>query len=251
VGYHDNWYHGSWGGRWDRIPSFWLGYGFGRRDGFWEAAAVGIGLAALPVFYNPYYIAPPPPTILESPAVTVVQTFDYSQPIVIPSQAEQQEVDRDITQEAMDRLAEARKAFKNGLYSTARSRVEAGLKLLPGDTTMHEFRALTFFAEKKYTDAAGGLYAVLAAGPGMDWSTMASLYPDQETYTRQLRALEEYVKANPKSGEGHFVLAYHYLVLGENDAAANEFAAAVDINPKDELSASFYQALTAPPDPKE
>jgi hypothetical protein len=247
-GYHNSWYYGNWGGRWDRIPSFWAGYGLGRRDGFLETGGLALGLSAIPVFYNPYFIAPPPPTIVESPATVVVQTFDYSQPIALPTPEEQQSADRDLTQEAIELFDAGRAAFKRGLYSTARSKTESALKLLPGDTTMHEFRALSFFAERKYTEAAGALYAVLAAGPGMDWETMAALYPDQDTYAKHLRALEDFVVDTPKSGDGHFVLAYHYMVLGETEAAATEFAAAHQLNPKDELSKSFYLALTDAPE---
>ena len=39
------------------------------------------------------------------------------------------------------------------------------------------------------------LYVVLTAGPGWDWATMVGLYPDVDTYTRQLRALEAAIKA--------------------------------------------------------
>jgi hypothetical protein len=31
---------------------------------------------------------------------------------------------------------------------------EKAIKLLPSDATLHEFRALTLFAQKKYKDAA-------------------------------------------------------------------------------------------------
>ena len=53
-----------------------------------------------------------------------------------------------------------------------------------------------------YKEAAAGLYAVLAAGPGWDWDTMSGPVPDPETYTRQLRALEQYVGKEPAAGRG-------------------------------------------------
>ena len=61
----------------------------------------------------------------------------------------------------------------------------------------------------------------LSAGPGWDWTTLSSLYPDVDVYTEQLRALEEYVTANPNSAAARFLLAYHYMICGHTDAAAN------------------------------
>ena len=50
---------------------------------------------------------------------------------------------------------------------------------------------------------------------------LVGLYPDVDTYTNQLRALEAYVRTNPSSSSGQFLLAYHYLVQGNNDAAGD------------------------------
>jgi cytochrome c-type biogenesis protein CcmH/NrfG len=137
--------------------------------------------------------------------------------------------------------------------------VEKAIALLPSDATLHEFRALTLFAQGRYKDAAATLYAVLAAGPGWGWATMRELYPDEDTYTRQLRALEEHVRKDPKAGEARFVLAYHYLVLGTKDAAVEQLKEVVRVQPQDKLSAALLKALTstgteaappAPPDGK-
>src|SRR5262249_50724606 len=130
----------------------------------------------------------------------------------------------------------AREAFKGGDYAKAQSLVEKAIELLPSDATLHEFRALTLFAQGRYKDAAATLYAVLAAGPGWNWATMRELYPDEDTYTRQLRALEEYIRKNPKSAEARFVLAYQYLVLGTKDPAVDQLKEVVDLQPQDKLA---------------
>ena len=67
---------------------------------------------------------------------------------------------------------------------------------------MHEFLALAYFAQGKYQQAAAPLYAVLSVRPGWDWTTLSGMYPDVDTYTRQLRALEAYVRSNPDSAQG-------------------------------------------------
>ncbi len=104
---------------------------------------------------------------------------------------------------------------------------------------MHEFRALCLFALKRYDEAAAVDYAVLTAGPGWNWSTLVGLYPDVDTYTNQLRALEAFVRANPSSASGQFLLAYHYLAQGNNDAAGGRFQKVVELLPSDQLSAGF------------
>jgi cytochrome c-type biogenesis protein CcmH/NrfG len=124
----------------------------------------------------------------------------------------------------------------------------AALTLLPSDTTMHEFRALCLFALARYREATTAVYAVLSAGPGWSWETMASLYANPDTHTRQLRRLERHVKRHPKDPSGHFLLAYHYVVLDQRDAAAAEFGRAAQLNRRDKLSASLAAALTRPPD---
>ena len=118
-------------------------------------------------------------------------------------------------------------------------------------TTWCRARSLALFAQGNYKDAAAGLYAVLAAGPGWDWDTMRALYPATETYTTQLRALEQFVGKEPAAGYGHFLLAYHYLVVGDKDAAVRQFQDVVKVQPEDKLSAALAKALTSDPAPKQ
>jgi cytochrome c-type biogenesis protein CcmH/NrfG len=124
--------------------------------------------------------------------------------------------------------------------------VEKAIDLLPSDATLHEFRALTLFAQGRFKDAAATLYAVPAAGPGWDWKTKRGLYPDEDAYTRQLRALEEHVRKEANSGEAQFVLAYRYLVLGTKDEAVKHLKEVVRVQPQDKLSAALLKALTTP-----
>ena len=59
--------------------------------------------------------------------------------------------------------------------------------------------------------------------PGWDWTTLISLYADPETYTQQLRALEEYLPPRIRSSAAaHFVLAYQYLTEEHPEAAVRE-----------------------------
>ncbi len=107
----------------------------------------------------------------------------------------------------------------------------------------------TLFALGRYQEAAGIEYAVLSAGPGWDWTTLSSLYPNVDTYTKQLRALEEYRNQHPDDGAVRFLLASQYITCGYNDNAVTELKSVVKLNPKDQLSQQLIAGLTttAPP----
>ena len=67
-----------------------------------------------------------------------------------------------------------------------------------------------------------------------------------DTYTQQLRALEQYRKANPQSAQARFLLAYHDLTGGHSEAALTEFKEVVKLQPADQLSAQMVKTLTPP-----
>jgi predicted Zn-dependent protease len=118
---------------------------------------------------------------------------------------------------------------------------------LPKDTTLHEFRALVLFAQKKYKDAAAGIYAVLSVGPGWNWETLSALYAKPDTYTKQLRALEGYLRENPNAPDGRFLLAYHYLILGSVPEAVKQLKAFESVVPSDQLAPQLVKAFTESP----
>jgi tetratricopeptide (TPR) repeat protein len=253
---HDNWYNGSW--------PYWNGRGVG-----WFAAGTAFGWLTSPgetiTYSNPYYEAPPESTVvtqyidysqpIEVPVVTVVESAPTEAPtIVLPDQSEDAKPtpepadDQKVKEQlAQDLLADAIDQFKKGDYAAAQATSEKALEKLPSDATIHEFRALTLFAQKKYKEAAAAVYAVLAVGPGWDWDTLKSLYPDVDTYTKQLRALEDYQKQNPKSADASFLLAYQYLTLGKKDAAIKQLQRTVELQPKDQVSAQLIKVLEQPP----
>ena len=81
----------------------------------------------------------------------------------------------------------------------------------------------------------------------MDWTTLIGLYGNADAYTAQLRALEAYCKQKPDDAAGHFVLAYHYLVAGYNDAATAQLQRVVALQPGDQVAARMLAALSPPP----
>jgi Tetratricopeptide repeat len=145
--------------------------------------------------------------------------------------------------QALQIFAEARQQFTAGDYSTALTTVDGAIKLTPNDPVMHEFRGLCLFAEGDYQQSAAAIYAVLSGGPGWDWTTVSGLYPSTAVYTKQLRALEAYIRQNPDKADAKFLLAYQYLLTGYNDAAATQLKQVVALEPKDALSAQLLKSI--------
>jgi tetratricopeptide (TPR) repeat protein len=250
--YHRGWHYGHCAD-WRHCPPAWLG----------SVAAAGWLLGPRPtyVYSNPFYVVS---------STAVAPALDYSQPIAVPepsappsARAETaaappsespsdeeaapgaQEIS--VPPEAIEHFDAARNAFKKGDYRKALDQVDKAITILPSDAALHEFRALVLFAQGKYKDAAAAIYAVLAAGPGWNWETLRAFYADTQTYTKQLRALEDYEKAHRQSSAADFLLAYHYLTLGYTSNAVSQLRQFAKLVPEDKLAPQLIEAF-APPD---
>jgi tetratricopeptide (TPR) repeat protein len=197
------------------------------------------------VYSNPYFVQVPVP----------VAAVDYSQPIPVPAAAPVETAvpeelpatpQQSVPPEVSQAFGAARAAFRAGDFAQAQALAEQALAKMPGDPALHEFRALTLFAQGKYRDAAAALFAVLSAGPGWDWETLKGLYPDTATYTAQLRALETYHRAHRDDAAADFVMAYHYLVIGQPEVAANMLDEVIRLKPEDQLAAGLLRSLRTP-----
>jgi predicted Zn-dependent protease len=258
---YGSWYSGSWS-NWPVYPAVWAG-GVG-------LGALGLAAADSFTYSNPYattvsepvynYSQPIPVYVESQPTQTVVVNNSSDQVpatpgLVDPSAAapaaqapEPPPANEDPkVKQAVGLFDQARELFKHGDYSGAQKKVDEAIGVLPQDRVLHEFRALVLFAQKEYPKAASTIYAVLASGPGWNWDTLKSFYSDVDTYTRQLRALEADARDKPKSPDDRFVLAYHYFVLGQTDAAIKQLEAVTQLLPDDKLSAQLLAALKPKP----
>ena len=247
--WHGDWAHGRWNYWGDNGWYPWAWFGAGAVAGWWASPGTTY------VYTNPFYVQPvdsavyypdysqpiPPPDEEPPAAVTTYDPNSSAEYATAPSANPAE--DRRTHRKPMAIFDSGRALFKNGDYQGALDKVDQAIKLLPSDATLHEFRALCLFALKRYKEAAAGIYAVLSAGPGWDWDTLKALYPDTAVYTAQLRALEDYKKANPNAPEASFLLAYHYLVMGFPDQAVKELQQVVKLQPDDKLSAAILDAL--------
>jgi tetratricopeptide (TPR) repeat protein len=227
---------GFWG--WGSPFRFFPTWGFGGLAGW------GLGPWANSWLYsdfaNPYFVAPAigAPVVANWPPVYVP---DYSRPLDLTSIAPA----ADSPEQDDSTFLAAREAFMAGEFTRALILTDLALEPHRNEPVLHEFRALCLFALGRYDEAAAALYVVLTTGPGWDWATMVGLYPDVDTYTRQLRALEATITRDTNIASTRFVVAYHYMVQDHREQARQQFEEVARLQPKDELSALFAKALSS------
>ena len=103
-----------------------------------------------------------------------------------------------VSPEAVAKFDQARAAFYEGRYDEALKLTDAALAQLPRDAVLHEFRSLVLFALRRFAESAAAIHPVLDVGPGWDWKTLSSLYPNVDVYANQLRALEGRPQPKPE-----------------------------------------------------
>jgi hypothetical protein len=252
---YDQYHPGMANGYWNGNYGAW-GVGAGGLGG---VAAWGVGSSMYGYGYsgysNPYYAGGVSGADAGQPGAQAqpsgTPAYDYSQPLNTAAAPPEQSA----TDKATAVFDQARDAFRSNDYPTALQLDQQALGVMPNDATIHEFLALVLFAQGKYEQAAAPLYAVLSVGPGWDWTTLIGNYSDANLYSEQLRGLEAYVRANTRSAQARFVLAYHYITQGHQAAAADQLKAVVTLQPNDTLSAQLLGKLqpegaaAAPPPP--
>jgi tetratricopeptide (TPR) repeat protein len=255
YGYHGAWYHNY--SHWQQsyhpwYHGCWHGNGFGNSWGLntnipWGVSAWGANSFAYRfryyVYVNPFYVAPPP-TIIVPPAL------NYSQPVInvvqaLPESGVEPPAPPPTAAENFDL---ARSEFKKGNYRVAQEKTELALKEFPNDPAMIQFRALCLFALKEYQSSAAAVHALLASGPGWDWTTLSSLYDDTATYQKQLQALTDAVDAKPNDASLWFLLAYHFVTVDEAEPARTALTEARKLLPKDPVVSQLAQAVGLAPE---
>lgn len=259
-GYHPNIGNGYWNGNHSNGWGYGLAYGAGYNRGYGAGAltTAGLGLAGYGLgwglgglgyggigawgwgsptyawgyagYSNPYYDNTYATSYYGQAAST--PAYSYAEPINTTAAPPEQSV----TDKATAIFDQGVAAFKTNDYAPALKQTQQALALMPNDATLHEFLGLVLFAQRQYEQAAAPLHAVLSVGPGWNWTTLSGMYPDVATYTDQIRALESYVKKDPKSANARFVLAYHYLCQGHDEAAITELKDVLKLKPDDALS---------------
>jgi tetratricopeptide (TPR) repeat protein len=128
--------------------------------------------------------------------------------------------------------------YQNALRLAGHAQVES-----PRNAKVHELISLALFALGKYGPAASEAHAAMALGTIASWNDLYAYYQNADKYTGQLRALEKAGNDNPKSAAEHFLLGYHYLMIGARDNAKTELAEAAKLTPADKLASHYLQEL--------
>lgn len=134
-------------------------------------------------------------------------------------------------------------AFRRGDYRQATRLASHALVDAPQDAKAHELLSLALFAAGEYRGAAMEAHAAASLGPVSDWANLFAYYGDASPYTKQLRALEDYVGKNPSAPEAHFLLGYHYMMSGNPKEAKAQFTQVVTQAPRDQLAANLLKKL--------
>ena len=94
----------------------------------------------------------------------------------------------------------------------------------------------------KYEDAAAAAHIALHHDSNWNWKTLSKHYATTKDYTTQLRNLETSI-TNSSTAEKRFLIAYHYLMLGQPKAARAQFQRVAKAKPDDKLVAKLLQNL--------
>ena len=145
------------------------------------------------------------------------------------------------SQAGAEYFAQAGDAFQTGKYRDALRLANHAAVESPQNPKAPELMSLSLFALGQYRDAAAQAHIALALGPPGDWANLYGYYSELSPYTSQLRALEKFVKDNPSAPEGHFLLAYQYLMTGYNSQAIREFREVAKLAPGDRLASELVK----------
>lgn len=244
AGNSHKWHHGHWGHGWNsrHYHNHWYYNDNSFAKGFmWGIGVWSLGNMIYDMGYKSYsnpYPAPP----VQNTYITYAEPVSVAAAANPPGDAKVSDVADSKSEEALEK---SRIAFRQADYMTASQAIDEALGYTPDDVTLHEFRALVFFALGKYSDSTGVLNSVLASGPGWSWDTMIGFYESSSTYSAQLNKLEDYAKGSPEAADARFLLGYHYMVCGELEKSYEEFKVASELQPADTIAPQLRDLTAA------
>jgi tetratricopeptide (TPR) repeat protein len=137
--------------------------------------------------------------------------------------------------DAFDAKGEA--DFKAGNYPAAIQDWQHALVDTPHNGGDMLLLAQSLFASGQYQPAAGAVQLGMQMLPQEQWGNVlkhfADLYPNNQAFTDQLRALEKSRKTNPNDPATRFLLGYEYGYLGYPKQAVAELDKAIALRPQD------------------
>ncbi len=235
-----NWNHaGNWnwnhGGTYWRHPRFdwddWWRYGYLRP---------GISIGWGPGYYTYGYGYPYYGDNYYDYSYDVAPYTVYSPESVETQSPIEAETPAPANGEANDFQSQALEAFRQGDYRNAVRLATHAIVDNPKDQQAHLLSSLGLFAVGQYRGAAMEAHAAAALGPMPDWQTLIGIYNNNvDAYTKQLRALEKFVRNNKTKPEGRFLLGFQYIIDGHRGVARDQLLQALQMTPRDNVAAQL------------
>ena len=147
-----------------------------------------------------------------------------------------------------DFAAQGEADFKAGNYDAAIQNWRHALVDDPQNGAIVMLLGQALFATGKFDEAAGAVQSAMQILPQDKWGVVVSnfreLYPNNQTFTDQLRKLEaeRTVKDSPAV---RFLLGYQYGYLGYPEQAVRELDKTLELEPKDELAKKLRDMFAA------
>jgi hypothetical protein len=131
-------------------------------------------------------------------------------------------------------------AFQEGRYDDAIHDWQHSLVDDPQNGGLLLLMGQAFFAKGDFDQAAGAVQQGMHVLPQDKWGAVVQhyqeLYPDNGTFTSQLRALEAARSEKPDAPALRFLLGYEYAYLGYPKQAVRELDKATELNSNDQLA---------------
>ena len=167
------------------------------------------------------------------PGQAEAAAYRYGPMIPLGPSGESLTSEQKIQQFAQTRFSLARDAFQRGDYDAALLWATNSNADMPEART-RALMAQILLAQADYRGAAAEARAAIAMEPVMDWRTLYNYYGyATPRLSGQIHALEEFVRQNPSSADGHFMLGYERMILGQRLPAHAELAIAAVLEPTD------------------
>ncbi|QEG21443.1 hypothetical protein [Mariniblastus fucicola] len=215
------------------------------------------GLPGYPPNVSPRPVQPPvyvqPPAYTQPPVYVQPQPIVYSQPrvhaatpVTYPMAATPTPAvsPADQAKSRAKQLANtAKQQFRDKQYDKAKATLDEVVKLVPNDSTGWQFRGLVSFSMGDFEAAAADMYDTLRLGNTWPRKSIDNLYGEHAAdYSVQLSKLNENVAQTP-SMQGHFLLAYHYMVNEQFEASRKELQNVLKLQPEEPLSMKLLKVI--------
>lgn len=174
---------------------------------------------------------------------TVTVPAEPGQAPALEIPAEQQAVDDDVSQAALELIDRGSRAFVDGRYAEARHSFLRAVMMDDSDGYARLFYAFASFAMGDYELAAVALRRSIAmeAAFATDPIDIRGFYPDEDTFKAHVSQLNGHIEANPEDKDARFVLAYVHYASGEPGKAIEMLSKLTAVSASDETAAQVLE----------